>query len=54
MQINDSGIAIAATLNQSMISSSFEERFEIRARLGSGSFGVVYEAFDRYRNRSLR
>ena len=53
MQSSDSGIAIAATLNQSMISSSFEERFEIRARLGSGSFGVVYEAFDRYRNRSV-
>ena len=27
------------------------ERFEIRRRLGAGSFGVVYEAFDRYRNR---
>ncbi len=27
------------------------ERFEIRRRLGAGSFGVVYEAFDRHRNR---
>ena len=27
------------------------ERFEIRRRLGAGSFGVVYEAFDLYRNR---
>jgi serine/threonine protein kinase len=27
------------------------ERFEIRKRLGAGSFGVVYEAFDRHRNR---
>jgi eukaryotic-like serine/threonine-protein kinase len=27
------------------------ERFEIRERLGAGSFGVVYEAFDRHRNR---
>lgn len=29
----------------------FEDRFEIRRLLGSGSFGVVYEAFDRQRNR---
>jgi serine/threonine protein kinase len=27
-----------------------EDRFEIASRLGSGSFGIVYEAFDRYRN----
>ena len=26
-------------------------RFEIRSRLGEGSFGAVYEAFDRHRNR---
>ncbi len=28
-----------------------DDRFEIISRLGSGSFGIVYEAFDRYRNR---
>lgn len=28
-----------------------EERFEIRRLLGTGSFGVVHEAFDRQRNR---
>jgi serine/threonine protein kinase len=33
----------------SLISS--DDRFEIVSRLGSGSFGVVYEAFDRYRDR---
>jgi len=33
----------------SLISS--DDRFEILSRLGSGSFGVVYEAFDRYRER---
>jgi eukaryotic-like serine/threonine-protein kinase len=27
------------------------ERFEVRSRLGAGSFGTVYEAFDRHRNR---
>jgi len=27
------------------------DRFEIRKRLGAGSFGVVYEAFDHHRNR---
>ena len=36
-----------------MVSGSIDERFEIVARLGSGSFGVVYEAFDRYRHRSV-
>jgi eukaryotic-like serine/threonine-protein kinase len=30
-----------------------EDRFEITSRLGSGSFGIVYEAFDRYRNRTV-
>src|SRR5205823_5428649 len=30
-----------------------QDRFEILARLGSGSFGIVYEAFDRYRNRTV-
>ncbi|HYS54258.1 MAG TPA: serine/threonine-protein kinase [Thermoanaerobaculia bacterium] len=30
-----------------------DERFELRRRLGSGSFGIVYEAFDRYRNRTV-
>ena len=29
------------------------DRFEILDRLGSGSFGVVYDAFDRYRNRRV-
>ncbi len=29
------------------------ERFDVGARLGAGSFGVVYEAFDRYRNRTV-
>jgi serine/threonine protein kinase len=28
-----------------------EDRFEIISRLGSGAFGIVYEALDRYRNR---
>src|SRR5947207_6367829 len=36
-----------------MLSPAASERFEILSRLGSGSFGVVYEAFDRYRNRSV-
>ena len=36
-----------------MLSQTASERFEILGRLGSGSFGVVYEAFDRYRNRSV-
>ena len=36
-----------------MLSPITSERFEILDRLGSGSFGVVYEAFDRYRNRSV-
>ena len=30
-----------------------EDRFQIVSRLGSGSFGIVYEAFDRYRNRTV-
>ena len=29
------------------------ERFEVGQRLGAGSFGVVWEAFDRYRNRTV-
>ena len=29
------------------------DRFEIRGQIGSGSFGVVYEAFDRQRNRAV-
>ena len=36
-----------------MLPAPGQERFEIIDRLGSGSFGVVYEAFDRYRNRTL-
>jgi eukaryotic-like serine/threonine-protein kinase len=36
-----------------MLPSGTEQRFEIRERLGSGSFGIVYEAFDHYRNRSV-
>jgi len=31
--------------------SDYGERFEVRRRLGAGSFGVVYEAFDRERDR---
>src|SRR5437764_1428734 len=30
-----------------------DEQFEIVSRLGSGSFGIVYEAFDRYRDRTV-
>ena len=29
------------------------DRFEIRGQLGAGSFGIVYEAFDRHRNREV-
>ena len=29
------------------------ERFDVGQRLGAGSFGVVWEAFDRYRNRTV-
>src|SRR2546430_151987 len=29
------------------------ERFDVWSRLGAGSFGVVYAAFDRYRNREV-
>jgi len=36
-----------------MLPTSTGQRFEIRERLGSGSFGIVYEAFDHYRNRSV-
>src|SRR5215213_6401854 len=36
-----------------MLSKAVEERFEIGRRLGAGSFGIVYEAFDRYRNRTV-
>ena len=36
-----------------MVPGGSEERFEIVSRLGSGSFGIVYEAFDRYRFRSV-
>src|SRR6266568_7025574 len=38
---------------ESMLPASAQERFEIIDRLGSRSFGVVYEAFDRYRNRNI-
>jgi serine/threonine protein kinase len=34
-----------------MVSRAAQERFEIRNRIGSGSFGTVYEAFDRQRSR---
>jgi serine/threonine protein kinase len=34
-----------------MLSHSALERFEIRNRIGSGSFGTVYEVLDRHRNR---
>jgi eukaryotic-like serine/threonine-protein kinase len=36
-----------------MLSPRVGERFAIRRRIGSGSFGVVYEAFDRHRNRTV-
>jgi serine/threonine protein kinase len=36
-----------------MLSPIASERFEIVGRLGSGSFGVVYEAFDHFRNRRV-
>src|SRR5438270_5960945 len=36
-----------------MLPAPAQERFEIIDRLGSGSFGVVFEAFDRFRNRTL-
>ena len=36
-----------------MLTSLSHERFEILDRLGSGSFGVVFEAFDHYRNRRV-
>src|SRR5476649_1469328 len=29
------------------------DRFEVGQRLGAGSFGVVWEAFDRFRNRTV-
>jgi len=35
------------------LSPAAEERFEIRQRLGSGSFGSVYAAFDRLRQREV-
>ena len=35
------------------LSPAAEERFEIRQRLGSGSFGSVYAAFDRLRHREV-
>jgi eukaryotic-like serine/threonine-protein kinase len=36
-----------------MLPLVIQDRFEIRSRLGSGSFGVVYDAFDRQRNRRV-
>jgi serine/threonine protein kinase len=36
-----------------MVSAAIQERFEIRRKLGSGSFGVVYAAFDRQRHRDV-
>jgi eukaryotic-like serine/threonine-protein kinase len=36
-----------------MLPSTAQDRFEIRGRLGSGSFGVVYDAFDHYRDRDV-
>jgi serine/threonine protein kinase len=36
-----------------MLPPAVTERFEIGARLGAGSFGVVYEAFDLVRNRPV-
>src|SRR5207245_1885568 len=36
-----------------MLPAIASDRFEIRERLGSGSFGVVYDAFDHYRNRGV-
>src|SRR5688572_8014987 len=36
-----------------MLPRVIHDRFEITARLGSGSFGVVYDAFDRQRNRRV-
>ncbi len=36
-----------------MLPPRVRERFDIGGRVGSGSFGVVYEAFDRHRNRTV-
>ena len=36
-----------------MLPRVIHDRFEITTRLGSGSFGVVYDAFDRQRNRRV-
>ena len=36
-----------------MLPLVIQDRFEIRSRLGSGSFGVVYDAFDRQRDRAV-
>ena len=36
-----------------MLSEIASERFEVRSRLGAGSFGTVYEAFDLQRNRAV-
>ncbi|HEU4522833.1 MAG TPA: serine/threonine-protein kinase, partial [Thermoanaerobaculia bacterium] len=36
-----------------MLSPSALERFEVRSQLGAGSFGTVYEALDRQRNRTV-
>jgi serine/threonine protein kinase len=41
---------VAQTLKSS---SGIEKRFQIRRLIGTGSFGVVYEAFDTYRNRAV-
>ena len=36
-----------------MLAPLSSDRFEVLDRLGSGSFGVVFEAFDHYRNRRV-
>jgi hypothetical protein len=41
---------LAYALNQLLL---IDNRFQIRRQIGVGSFGVVYEAFDRQRNRTV-